>query len=368
LLFEDVNHGYGKQDAPQCFPQKKFMTGRTKKNKQDIFPEIQAGAKAGKLSQASDDAWETVQPKLITSQEAVEVEGHSILLTNIEKELWKGMTKAQVITYYNTIAPFILPYLKDRPLGLNISPEGPFRESVFIRGLRGHYPKWAKIYHTERKHKKAGKSDTIDWLICNDLSTLVYMINLNCIDLHPWSSRIITPDHPDYISIDLDPSDNDFGKVIETARAAKELLDQHRIKSFIKTSGKSGMHIFLPSSTVQFGEARIIAENICNAIHDLVPGITTTERSVTNRGNKLYVDPSQNDYSDRLAAAYCVRAYKQPTVSTPLEWKEVSSTLHPSKFTLSTILKRLEKKGDLWKNLLSEKVRTGNIKGMNTFR
>lgn len=178
----------------------------------------------------------------------------------------------------------------------------------------------------------------------------------------------MTPDHPDYISIDLDPSDNDFGKVIETARAAKELLDQYKIKSFIKTSGKSGMHIFLPCSTVQFGEARIIAENICNAIHDLLPGITTTERSVANRGNKLYVDPSQNDYSDRLAAAYCVRANKQPTVSTPLEWKEVNSKLHPRKFTISNIFNRLEKKGDLWKDLLSEKTRIGNTKGINAFR
>jgi bifunctional non-homologous end joining protein LigD len=320
------------------------------------------------LSNTGDNEWESVQPKLITSREAIKVEGHSILLTNIEKELWKDITKAHLITYYHSIADFLLPYLKDRPLGLNISPDGPFKESVFIRGLKGHYPAWASIYQTERKHKKAGKSNTIDWLVCNDLATLLYMINLDCIDLHPWSSRTMTPDEPDYISIDLDPSDKDFEKAIETARTAKELFDQYRIKSFIKTSGKTGLHIFIPCSSIRFGEARTIAENICNAIHKLLPAITTMERSVSNRGNKLYVDPSQNDYSDRLAVAYCVRANKLPTVSTPLEWKEINSKLHPRKFTIETILKRLEKKGDLWKDLLSDKIRIGNTKGINAFR
>jgi bifunctional non-homologous end joining protein LigD len=317
---------------------------------------------------ADDATWKSVQPKLITSQETIEVEGHDIILTNVEKELWNGITKAHLITYYHSIAGFLLPYLKDRPLALNISPEGPFKDSVFIRGLKGHYPAWAHIYQTERKHKKAGKSDTIDWLVCNDLATLLYMINLDCIDVHPWSSRTMTPGYPDYISIDLDPSDKDFEKAIVTARTAKELFDQYRIKSFIKTSGKTGLHIFIPCCSIQFGEARIIAENMCHAIHQQLPAITTMERSVSNRGNKLYVDPSQNDFSDRLAAAYCVRANKLPTVSTPLEWKEIKSGLHPRKFTIENILKRLEKKGDLWKDLLSEKIRTGNLKGINAFR
>jgi bifunctional non-homologous end joining protein LigD len=347
-----------KKDKPKPVKTKKDQTG------------VKANNKAKNLEgDYTDDAtWKSVQPKLITSQEPVEVEGHKIVLTNIEKELWNGITKAHLITYYHSIAAYILPYLKDRPLALNISPDGPFKDSVFIRGLKGHYPHWASIYQTERKHKKPGKSNTIDWLVCNDIATLLYMINLDCIDIHPWSSRTMRPDYPDYISIDLDPSDKDFEKAIDTARTAKELFDQFRIKSFIKTSGKKGLHIFIPCCSIQFGEARTIAENICNAIHQQLPGITTMERSVSSRGNKLYVDPSQNDFSDRLAAAYCIRANKLPTVSTPLEWKEVRSNLHPRKFTIENIHKRLQKKGDLWKDLLSDKVRTGNIKGINAFR
>jgi bifunctional non-homologous end joining protein LigD len=347
-----------KKDKPKPVKTKKDQTG------------VKANNKAKNLEgDYTDDAtWKSVQPKLITSQEPVEVEGHKIVLTNIEKELWNGITKAHLITYYHSIAAYILPYLKDRPLALNISPDGPFKDSVFIRGLKGHYPHWASIYQTERKHKKPGKSNTIHWLVCNDIATLLYMINLDCIDIHPWSSRTMRPDYPDYISIDLDPSDKDFEKAIDTARTAKELFDQFRIKSFIKTSGKTGLHIFIPCCSIQFGEARTIAENICNAIHQQLPGITTMERSVSSRGNKLYVDPSQNDFSDRLAAAYCIRANKLPTVSTPLEWKEVRSNLHPRKFTIENIHKRLQKKGDLWKDLLSDKVRTGNIKGINAFR
>jgi bifunctional non-homologous end joining protein LigD len=314
-----------------------------------------------------DEGWEAVEKKQITSKEEINVEGHTITLTNIEQELWKGITKAHLIAYYNSMAGYLLPYLEDRPLGLNISPNGPFKDSVFIRGLEGHYPSWARVFTTDRKHKKRGKSNTIDWLVCNDLATLMYMINIDCIDLHPWCSKVGSPNYPDYISIDLDPSDDDFSKVIETALAAKELFSKFKLTSFVKTSGKTGMHIFVPCTGIAFGEARSIAENICNQIQALVPYITTTETSISARGDKLYIDPSQNDYGDRLAAPYCVRAYKLPTVSTPLDWKEVARRLDPTDYTIHTITKRIEKKGDLWKDLFSKKVRAANAKILKSF-
>lgn len=120
----------------------------------------------------------------------------------------------------------------------------------------------------------------IDYLVCNNLATLVYAVNLGCIDLNPWTSTIDNEHEPDFIIIDLDPSDDDFKKAITTAQAAKEFFDQHKLKSFVKTSGKTGIHLFIPCTGFNFKQARAIAENICSGIHQLVPSITTTNVSV----------------------------------------------------------------------------------------
>src|SRR5205814_1618836 len=132
-----------------------------------------------------------------------------------------------------------------------------------------------------RKHKKKGKSDEIEWLVINDKATLAYAVNnLESIDIHPWNSRIQNPESPDYIAIDIDPSDDDFSKVIETVLAAKEIFAKLKLKTFIKTSGKTGMHLLIPCSGIrsgEAGEARKIALAVCQQIHDLVPAITTLD-------------------------------------------------------------------------------------------
>ena len=168
--------------------------------------------------------------------------------------------------------------------------------------------------------------------------------------------------YPDYLVIDLDPSDNDFSKVIETAKAAKEIFDKHKIKAFPKTSGKTGMHLLIPVNNIPFGTSRTIAENIASEIRKLVPEITTLSVSVNQRKDRLYIDPNQNDYSDRIAAPYSLRTADKPLVSTPLSWREINSTLDPYNFTIHTIFKRLEKKGDLFEGLFSAINRKHNAK------
>jgi bifunctional non-homologous end joining protein LigD len=204
-------------------------------------------------------------------------------------------------------------------------------------------------------------------LICNDEATLQYLVNLGCIDINPWTSRISSPDTPDFIIIDLDPSDEDFTKAIEVAKTAKKIFDKNKILAFPKTSGKTGIHLYLPCNEFNFVEARIIAGTICNAIHELIPLITTTDVGINNRGNKLYLDPNQNDFADTVAAPYSVRPFYRPTVSTPLEWKEINSKLDPGKFTTSTILDRLKKKGDLFKNVLDKKIADSNNRQLKNF-
>jgi bifunctional non-homologous end joining protein LigD len=208
------------------------------------------------------------------------------------------------------------------------------------------------------------------YLVCNNESTLLWLINLGCIDINPWNSTTQTPDQPDYIAIDLDPSDKDeknidLKKLLNTAVAAKEYFDSLNMKAFCKTSGKTGIHFFIPCNNITSNQARSIAEHICASIHELVPDDSTISNSISSRKGKVYIDPLQNDYADTLASCYSVRPYHVPAVSTPMEWKEINFKLKPAEFTLQEVLKRLSKKGDLFKGVLDKKVVEHNIKIIN---
>jgi bifunctional non-homologous end joining protein LigD len=233
--------------------------------------------------------------------------------------------------------------------------------------MEGRQPEWADIYSTPRKHPKPGKRAVIDYLVCNNLATLIYIINLGCVDVNPWTARTVSPKEPDYIAIDLDPSDEDFTKAIEAAKASKQFFDEHKLKAFVKTSGKTGLHLVIPCRGFTFKAARRIAENICSEVHLLIPEITTTEVSIAKRGTNLYLDPNQNDEADTIASAYSVRPFKEPNVSTPLEWREVNDRLNPFNFNIHTILSRVEKKGDPWYNFLDDKVAIKNTQILQMF-
>jgi bifunctional non-homologous end joining protein LigD len=315
---------------------------------------------------ASDSNWPKITEKRIESERDLEFGGHTVTINNIEQELWHGVTKARLITYYHSICPYILPHLKDRPLSLHIKQDGAHAPGFYIKDMEGHGPDYLDILSDRRRHQKKGKRDQIDYAVCNNEAALLYLINLGCIDLNPWSSRIPSPQEPDFISIDLDPSDEDFGKAIKTAQAAKRVFDQYKLQSLVKTSGKTGIHLFLPCEGFTFPQARALAEKICELVCKEVTDIATTEVSIEHRGTKLFVDPSQNDYADTLASVYSVRPYKHPNVSTPIEWREVKDKLHPDKFKMDTVPERLEKKGDLFKDLLNDKIRTANSKVLLT--
>ena len=304
------------------------------------------------IALSTDSNWPLLDKQPITSSEVFEIDGKDLTLTNVEKQLWPGITRAHLIQYYHAVAPYLLPHLAYRPQSLHIKHTRPTAPGMYIKDMEGRQPEWASIFTVERKHRKPTKRNMIDYLVCNNEATLLYMVNLGCIDINPWTSQVHDYLHPNYIIIDLDPSDDDFGKVIETARAAKQYLDKQRIKAFAKTSGKTGMHLYLPCSGFTFAEARKIAEHICQEIHLLVPAITTTEVTIARRGNRLYIDPSQNDEADTVAAPYSVRPFHHPSVSAPLEWREVNNKLNPLSFDIHSLHKRLAKKGDLFKGVL----------------
>lgn len=315
--------------------------------------------------------WERVDSELrVTSSKIIEVEGKMMSFPNAEFQFWDNITKQDVWNYYLSIWKWIAPYLHNRALGLNISLGKADEESKeeFVRTMEGRAPQWTTLFYTDRKNPKPGKSSKIDWLVCNDLPTLAYIVSLNCIDLHPWNSRITSPVVTDYIIVDLDPADGDFKKAIEVALVVKSFLDKHNLTGLVKTSGKTGIHIFIPCAEINFEtEARSVGLNIASEIHNLIPDVATLETRKDKRNSKVYVDPSQNDFADRMACVYSLRPFVEPNVSTPVEWKEVNSKLNPSNFNIETIFQRLQKKGDLFKNIYDNKIRTANTAVLKKF-
>ncbi|MFL5742996.1 MAG: DNA ligase D [Flavisolibacter sp.] len=358
-----------------------FLGFREDKSPQDVRKEVDiprdeesvlVAKKSGTQKKAQrksveNSNWPELENQSITSRAVHSFDGREVELTNIEKPLWGGITKAHLLMYYHSVCVYILPHLVDRPLSLHIKHHGPNAPGMYIKDMEGRQPEWAEIFSVKRKHRKKGARDLIDYLVCQNEAALQYIVNLGCIDINPWTSRVQSPEEPDYIVIDLDPSDEDFTKAIEAAKAARKYFDAHKLIAFPKTSGKTGIHIYLPCKGFSFPQARAIAERICKDIHQMVPDITTIEVSIHDRGNKLYLDPNQNDYADTVAAPYSIRPYVRPTVSTPLQWKEINSKLNPSNFTMETILNRLKKKGDLFIGVLDQNNREHNQRILTSF-
>ena len=327
----------------------------------ELFPRAD-NKRSTRSKLTAESNWNKVFEEKIKSEGQITVEGERLHLTNIEKKLWKSTNKAQLITYYNSIADFILPHLKDRPLSLYLKNLNAGAPGLYIKDMEGFQPDFLNIFSTKRKHKAKGKADVIDYAVCNCLPALLWLVNLGCIDFNPWNSSVQNPLEPDFIAIDLDPSDEDFKKAVKTAIAAKQYFDEQMLTAYLKTSGKTGIHMIIPCEGFSFKEARSIAEKICLEIHKRVPRFTTLEVLKSKRGNHLFVDFSQNDEADTLACAYSVRPDKQPNVSTPIDWNELDLKLTPSKFTIGNTALRLEEKGDLWKNIGNTKVKTSNSK------
>lgn len=277
------------------------------------------------------------------------------LFTNLNKIYWpgEGITKGDLINYYNSIAPYILPYLKNRPLSLKRNPNGINDEGFYHKDAGDIAPSWIKTanIYSESSHK------TIHYLVCNNIKSLLFIANLGCIEMNPWNSMTGHLDKPDYLVIDIDPSEkNNFEQVIEVAKTAKDIMDQLDIVGYCKTSGASGMHIYIPcNQKYNYDTVREFAKVLATMIHEQLPLLTTLERSLAKRKkNEIYIDYLQNSRGQTLASAYSVRPKPGATVSTPLDWSEVKPGLHPSKFNIKNILKRVEAKGDLFRGVLGK--------------
>lgn len=288
------------------------------------------------------------------NKKVIIIDNRRLTFTNLSKVLFPehGYTKQDLLDYYQAIAPYILPHLKDRPQSLHRHPHGIHEEGFFQKNASDDMPNWIP-----RMQIRSDSEDRIiNYVICNDLPTLLYLVNLGCIEINVWNAHAPLLNYPDYIVIDLDPDEIGFDEVIRVAQVSKRLLDIIDVPAFCKTSGKTGLHIYIPVEQKHTHEqAKKFAELLMYFVHKKLPDTTSLERSPTKRSGKVYLDFLQNRRGQTMAAPYCLRPVTEATVSTPLLWKEVRRGLNPNKFTIKTIFKRLNKTDGAWKGFFNAK-------------
>jgi bifunctional non-homologous end joining protein LigD len=217
--------------------------------------------------------------------------------------------------------------------------------------MTGKAPEWIDLFPYTTSDEKDK-----NYMICNKDADLLYMANLGCIEIHPWSSKVKTPDNPDWCLIDLDPSEkNTFEQVIEVAQTTKKVLDEIGVEGYCKTSGSTGMHIYIPiQPKYTYDECQLFARWIATHVHERLPDITSVERIVKKRNGKLYVDFLQNRPGATLAAPYSARPKPGATVSMPLHWDEVKKGLKLKDFTIKNSMDRIKSEGDIFKAVLGK--------------
>jgi bifunctional non-homologous end joining protein LigD len=284
-------------------------------------------------------------------QQQKKINGNIITFTNLNKIYWpkEKYTKRDLINYYYRVAEIMLPYLKKRPQSLNRYPGGIAGESFYQKDMTGKVPDWVELfpYTSEGKNK--------NFMVCNSEADLLLMASLGCIEINPWSSTVDNPDNPDWCAIDLDPDKNDFSQVVETALVTKQILDAASVQGYCKTSGSTGLHIYIPlNGKYSYEESKDFARLIATLVQKQLPGFTSIERTRSKRKGKIYIDFLQNRAQATLASAYSARPKPGATVSMPLHWEEVKKGLSIADFNIINAPDRLTETGDIFKPVLGK--------------
>jgi bifunctional non-homologous end joining protein LigD len=272
------------------------------------------------------------------------VAGRLVNVTNPEKVFFPapGITKLQIVEYYVAVAEAALPHTRNRPFQMKRYPNGVDADFFYQKRVPQPHPEWLETVHVNYP-----SGNEVDFPIINDAAGLAWIANLGCIELHTWHSRVPEVNKPDYLLIDLDPSEgNPWSHVREIAMAAKQVMDELGVASFPKTSGVTGLHILVPIlPELEFPLVREIARAMAKAITKLVPTIATTQWKVAGRPG-VFVDYGQNAFDRTIASAYSIRPMPDARASAPLRWDEVPA-VEPGDFTLLTMRQRIAAVGDL---------------------
>lgn len=360
--------------ADGIFRHPSFEGMREDKNATEVVKEVELPTEKI-LNEAGEQEMEkrhTEKPKgkkskaLLNAKEEMQIKklnGNEVKFTNLGKFYWtkEKITKRDLINYYHEVAPYILPYLENRPLSLYRFPNGITAKGFYQKDVTGKVPAWIRTF----PYKAEGDDEQKNFMLCNDEASLLYAANLGCIDMHPWNSQIEQPDNPDWCLLDLDPDkSNTFEQVITTAQMIKQLLDSLHVQSFCKTSGSTGIHIYIPlDAKYNYDQCQLFAQWIASQVQQELPDFTSIERMTKDRKGKIYLDYMQNRPQATLAAPYSVRPKPGATVSMPLHWEEVKKGLKLQNFTIFNAMDRIKNEGDLFKPVLDKGINLEQIIG-----
>ncbi len=292
----------------------------------------------------------------VKSRETVKVQGQEVSISNLDKVFWEdeGYTKGNLINYYVQVFPYLLPHLAERPLVVTRYPSGAAGKWFYQKNAPEGTPDWVNTYPWYSSH-----SDRyLNFVVCDNLATMVWLANQACIELHPWMSRVGSLDRPDFVVFDLDPSEGaTFDDVRDVAEVVREVLDFLKIRFFLKTSGATGLHIVVPiMNNYTYDELRDFVRRIAEAVVSLIPEKATVVRKVKDRAGKVYVDYLQNIQGKTVCSVYSVRPRPGAPVSTPITWEELRES-QPGDFNIITVPPRLIQKGDMFAGVNTERQR-----------
>jgi bifunctional non-homologous end joining protein LigD len=276
-----------------------------------------------------------------------------VRLTNPDRVLFPddGITKGDLFAYYDSVAPVLVPHLRARPFTMKRYREGIAGEGFFQKQAPKGMPRWIRTRQF-RTFPRAGDSRLVDFPLVNSHEALLWMVQMHCIDMNAWYSRVDKPHRPDFVVFDLDPPEDGFALAVRVAHLLHEALEALELRSYVKTSGADGIHVLVPiTRRSTFDEAYEFAERVSRSLEVRYPGLVTTEWLKRKRSGVL-VDHRQNGWGKTIASVYSVRPRRGAPVSTPLRWDELTEDVAPRQFGMQEALARIEGGGDLYEPVL----------------
>ena len=265
-----------------------------------------------------------------------------------------GITKGDLFEYYGEVAPAILPHLKNRPFTLKRYPHGITQEAYFQKQAPKGTPDWVPTRQFTT-HPREGGPRLVDFALVNSRDALLWAVQMNCVDMNAWYSRVDKPERPDYVVFDLDPPDDGFANAVRVAHLVRAALERLDLRSYVKTSGASGIHVLVPiARRASFQQTYDFAERVSRQVEAENPGLATTQWLKKKRPEgAVLVDHRQNGHGKTIASVYSVRPRPGAPVSTPLRWEELTEQVRPRDFGLREALERIERHGDLYEPVLA---------------